>query len=93
MKQRTADFGKVLAVALMAAPVEFIAPKPQEQTRHEHAKGKRGDGSIGANTIIVYVLKACIPEYPTRKHRKPPMSGSMQGPFASTKRPSMGAEM
>ena len=56
MKQRTTDFGKVLAVALMAAPVEFVAPKPQEQIRHEHAKGKRGDGSIGANTIIVYVL-------------------------------------
>ena len=52
----------------MAAPVEFIAPKAtEEQTRHEHAKGKRGDGSIGANTIIVYALYSRISDVETQK--------------------------
>ena len=89
MKRRTADFGKLLAVALMAAPVEFVAPKPL-RSRHVTSMPKVSEEMDASEPTPLSYIRF-IPEYPTRKHRKPPMSG-IRGPFASTKRPSMGAE-
>ena len=90
MKRRTADFGKLLAVALMAALVAFVAPKPL-RSRHVTSMPKVSEEMDASGPMPLSYI-CFIPEYPMKKHRKPPMS-SMRGPFASMRWPRMGAEM
>ena len=61
----------------MAAPVEFIAPKPL-RNRHVTSMPKVSEEMDPSGPTPLLYMRF-IPEYPTRKHRKPPMSG-IRGP-------------
>lgn len=74
----------------MADAAALVAPKPVN-SKHIMSMPKE-IGGMGVSVPIPLSYMRFIPEYPTKEHSKPPISG-MRGPFASTKRPNTGAEM
>jgi len=87
-RQLTADFGKLLAVVLMAAEEAPVA-KPVS-SKHIISMAKEV-GEMDVSVPIPLSYMRCNPEYPPRRHKEAPMSG-IRAPFVSTKRPSRGAE-